>query len=106
MKRIKAATLIILLTLLGCASVASYEETLQTWVGQSEQSLEASWGAPTSITQSGDTRLVTYIYNDGTLVVGSYRGPRVVSLYCTTTFSVVNGLITQANFQGNQCVAY
>ena len=63
-------------------------------------------GAPTSTTQNGTVRLLTYIRNDGTFVAGGYWGPRVQSLFCTTTFSVVNGLIAQAQFEGNECVAY
>ena len=106
MKQLKLLICAIALVLAGCADVANYQANLQTWVGRSEQTLEATWGTPTSITQNGNVRLLTYIRNDGTLVSGGYWGPRVQSLFCTTTFSVVNGLIAQAQFEGNECVAY
>ena len=106
MKRLKLLVCCVALALAGCADVANYQANLQTWVGRSEQTLEATWGAPTSITQNGNVRQVTYIRNDGTFVAGSYWGPRVQSLFCTTTFSIINGLITQAQFEGNECVAY
>ena len=106
MKRLKLLICSGTLFLAGCADVANYQANLQTWVGRSEQTLEATWGAPTSTTQNGTVRLLTYIRNDGTFVAGGYWGPRVQSLFCTTTFSVVNGLIAQAQFEGNECVAY
>ena len=106
MKQLKLLICAIALVLAGCADVANYQANLQTWVGRSEQTLEATWGAPTSITQNGNVRLLTYIRNDGTFVSGGYWGSRVQSLFCTTTFSVVNGLIAQAQFEGNECVAY
>lgn len=106
MKRLKLLLCCVVLVLVGCADVANYQANLQTWVGRSEQTLEATWGAPTSVTQNGNVRQVTYIRNDGTFVAGSYWGPRVQSLFCTTTFTIVNGLIAQARFEGNECVAY
>jgi hypothetical protein len=106
MKHLKLLVACLALVLTACADVANYQANLQTWIGRSEQTLEATWGAPTSITQNGDVRLLTYIRNDGTFVAGGYWGPRVQSLFCTTTFSVVNGVITRAQFEGNECVAY
>jgi hypothetical protein len=106
MKLLKMLVCCVVLGLASCADVTNYQANLQTWVGRSEQSLEASWGTPTSITQNGGVRRVTYIRNDGTMVSGGYWGPRVQSLFCTTTFSIVNGIIAQAQFEGNECVAY
>jgi hypothetical protein len=106
MRSFKVLWCCLVLAIVGCADVANYQANLQTWVGRSEQSLEASWGAPTSITQNGYVRLLTYIRNDGTVVAGGYWGPRVQSLFCTTTFSIVNNVIVQAQFEGNECVSY
>ncbi len=90
----------------GCVSVANYRTNLQTWVGQSEQVLEETWGAPTSIQQFGNVRQITFIRNNGAEVFNGYWQPRVQSLYCTTTFSIENGIIIQARYIGNECVSY
>lgn len=92
--------------LAGCASVANYQADLQAWVGQSEQALEASWGAPASIVISGGTRYLTYARNDGVYVQGGYWGRTVTPLYCSTVFSVQNNVVVRAQFQGNECTAY
>ena len=104
----KIKKLIILTTafLLGCSSVANYQATLQNWVGQSEQSLEAGWGAPSSVVISGPTRYLTYARNDGAYVQGGYWGRTVTPLYCSTVFLIQNNLIIQAQFQGNECTSY
>lgn len=102
----KLFTPVIAFVVTGCASVANYQANLQTWVGQNEQALEQTWGAPTSIEQAGNVRQITFISNDGTEVFNGYWGPRVQSLYCTTIFSVENGIIVQARYEGNECVSY
>jgi hypothetical protein len=106
MRLYKLIALIAFLVISGCASVANYQAELQTWVGQSEQNLEANWGNPSSITLSGNLRLITYVKNDGVYVSGGYWGRTVVPLYCTTIFSVENGVVIRAQFQGNECTAY
>jgi len=92
--------------LVGCASVANYQAELQTWIGQSEQSLESAWGMPSSIAFNGDLRLLTYFQSDGSYVTGGYWNRTVTPLYCTTTFSVQNGIVIQAQFAGNECASY
>ena len=38
-------------------------------------------------------------------IAGGYCESRVQSLICTTTFSIVNNVIVQAQFEGNECVS-
>jgi hypothetical protein len=106
MTRIKQLIILTAAFLLGCSTVANYQATLQNWVGQSEQSLEAGWGAPSSVVISGPTRYLTYARNDGTYVQGGYWGRTVTPLYCSTVFLIQNNLIIQAQFQGNECTSY
>ena len=106
MKFLKQIYLYAAMMLVGCSTVANYQANLQTWVGQSEQGLEASWGIPSSIVISGPTRYLTYARNDGTYVQGGYWGMTVTPLYCSTIFSIQNNVVIQAQFQGNECTSY
>lgn len=106
MNRLRASMLAIVIILVGCQSVANYQANLQAWVGQSEQNLEASWGSPSSITMSGDLRLISYFQNDGAYVQGGYWAGRVMPLYCNTTFTIQNDIVIQAQFVGNECQSY
>jgi hypothetical protein len=92
--------------LAGCSTVANYQANLQTWVGQSEQALEAGWGAPSTIVISGPSRYLTYARNDGVYVQGGYWGRTVTPLYCSTVFTIQNNVVVQAQFQGNECTSY
>jgi hypothetical protein len=105
-KLCKKTILFASIVLVGCSTVANYQENLQTWVGQSEQALEAGWGVPSSILIGGTTRFVTYAKNDGVYVQGGYWGRTVTPLYCSTIFSIQNNIVVQAQFQGNECTAY
>ena len=106
MKLLKQIIVIVGIFLAGCSTVANYQANLQTWVGQSEQALEAGWGPPASIVINGGTRYLTYARNDGVYVQGGYWGRTVTPLYCSTVFSIQNNIVVQAQFQGNECTAY
>jgi hypothetical protein len=106
MKFLKRMCVIAAFFLAGCASVANYQANLQTWVGQTEQALEAGWGVPASIVINGPTRYLTYARNDGVYVQGGYWGRTVTPMYCSTVFTVQNNVVVQAQFQGNECVSY
>ncbi len=88
------------------ASVANYQAELQAWVGQSAQSLESSWGAPASMVQSGAAQIYTYTQSDGAYVSGGYWRGWATPLYCSTSFTVQNGVVTGAQFVGNECRSY
>ncbi len=106
MIKIKQLAIFVTVFLLGCSTVANYQAALQQWVGQSEQSLEAGWGMPSSVVISGQTRYLTYARNDGTYVQGGYWGRTVTPLYCSTVFLIQNNVVIQAQFQGNECTSY
>jgi hypothetical protein len=106
MRLYKKILLITFISLIGCSTVANYEANLQTWVGQTEQALEAGWGVPSSIVISGNTRFITYAKNDGVYVQGGYWGRAVTPLYCSTIFSIRSNIVVQAQFQGNECTSY
>lgn len=89
--------------LAGCTSVAGYQNMLQSWVGSQEVRLLANWGTPTSVVNEGPVKLVTYFKQDGVYVTGYYGG-WAHPLFCTTTFSISNGIVVTAQFRGNECV--
>ncbi len=91
------------LLLAGCASVAGYQNLLQSWVGSPEARLLANWGVPTSIVNEGPVKLLTYFKQEGVYVTGYYGG-WARPLFCTTTFTVNNGVVVNAQFRGNECV--
>lgn len=91
------------LLLAGCASVAGYQNMLQSWVGSPEPRLLANWGVPTSIINEGTVKLLTYFKQEGVYVTGYYGG-WAQPLFCTTTFTINNGVVVNAQFRGNECV--
>ena len=56
----------------GCATTAKYEAKLNSWVGQSEDALIASWGVPDKQYRMGDgKKAIAYLRKD-TLQTGGY----------------------------------
>lgn len=106
MKLLQQICMCFAILLAGCSTVANYQANLQTWVGQSEQALEADWGAPSTIVISGPSRYLTYARNDGVYVQAGYWGRTVTPLYCSTVFTIQNNVVVQAQFQGNECTSY
>lgn len=92
------------LLLAGCSTVTNYQNLLQSWVGSPEQRLVANWGAPSSVVNEGQVRLLTYVRAGDTYVTG-YAGGWAVPLFCTTTFTLNNGVVVGAQFRGNECVS-
>lgn len=112
------------LTLTACATEANYRKVLDSWLGQSEQSLIGKWGPPQGFYETGGTRYLTYserrdVFIPGTApsyqtsFVGSYAytrpvggtSPMLLNRNCQTTFTVSNGYIASYQYQGNNCVA-
>ena len=97
-------TAIVTLLITSCSTVQNYETLLQTWVGQSEQSLLNAWGTPNGVARANGAHLLTYAKAEGRYFVGyGYGWSR--PLYCTTTFSIRDGIVIGAQFQGTECVA-
>jgi len=125
--------LILSFLLFACALTnTTYEQKLQAWVGQYEQTLINSWGKPTvkKVNTNGQT-LLTYVTQNEYLVPMEYfyANPGWVDadvMYdpffadegmppyaqiidtevegiCQTTFVVQDGVITSWRFSGNDC---
>jgi hypothetical protein len=115
-KRLKKAALLILILLLaGCATQTKYERQLGAMVGQSSSELFSSWGNPSSsfMTPEGDT---VYVYESRSAMaipvqiwpngqVNPLSGQQVEH-GCKTFFVVnQNKMITTSYCEGNYCVS-
>lgn len=111
----------------GCATTAGYEKILNTWIGLSEEQLFEKWGVPDVIYQNNDKKYFVYnsqsssyipgvapsyysTYNSftNTITTTTYGGMPgyTMNLYCKTTFILENGVISNWQWRGNNCVAY
>lgn len=118
--------LLFVLFLAGCVGTGDYNETLQNWVGISEENLYYHWGNPANVTYiAPHEKLVTYFQGETVPLDGNtepyqgyevnyqavetpnYDAPGVASdnYFCRTTFTVSNGIITNFTFEGDDCVA-
>lgn len=114
----------IVFSLAGCATTEGYERILRSFVGQSEQTLVRSWGAPDGAYESSGTKFLTYRRRAQVMVPGvpptyqtTYIGntaytqpvggtsPFMVNKSCITTFEVVGGVVTSWRWEGNACKA-
>jgi hypothetical protein len=114
----KALILLLCLGLCGCATTAKYEAKLNTFIGQSEDSLIASWGVPdkqynmsdgkkaieyvekSTVRTGGDTYTESRTtYHSGTIGDKTYSGTSTqyvtektpverYKLYCKTSFII------------------
>ena len=103
-----------------------YENILDTWLGGTEDNLISKWGVPSHVYESGTKKYLTYYKSrsfytpgvapyyqttyyqwTGTAYTSEYGGSAgyKVNYYCETTFTVVNGVITDWRWQGNSCRA-
>ncbi len=104
-------------------SSAKYEDELSKWIGQSEENLYSEWGYPnTTYSISGNSFVATYIkqykeaidddktpYADSmtysAMRVPNYGLPVTQGIYyCKTSFVITNGIVTDYNFNGDDCV--
>lgn len=109
-----------------CSSLPTYSETLQPWIGQSEQRLRQSWGTPHNVFYvTSQEKVVTYLFvsarprNDNShpyseefyypAVAAPDYGfpaqPQYTNYYCKTSFTIRNGIIINYSFNGDDCVA-
>lgn len=62
MKNILHLLPVLMLALSACANRPTYAETLQPWIGQSEERLQQAWGYPANVFYvTPDEKVVTYI---------------------------------------------
>lgn len=115
-----------LLVITGCQDVdyvsSKYQQKLSEAVGKSAAYLYASWGEPQQITPVADnTYLATYyaaeskpfdnnyqpyanVISYTAMAVPNYGLPLPPPLfYCKTTFVIRNNIVTDFNFNGDDC---
>ena len=85
--------------LLGCATTANYEKTLNTWIGHSESELISSWGPPNNSYTSGDTTSLSFGGTRGIV----YTSGMAIPVSCITTFTLKNKVVTNWSWNGNGC---
>ena len=103
----------------------SYGDTLQPWIGQSEERLQQSWGIPHNVFYvTPNEKVVTYLqfsshprngetdpYRNevyypaiATPDFGFPSQPAYTSYYCKTSFTIINGIVSNYSFNGDDCV--
>ena len=96
-------------------------EAMETWIGSTEERLILSWGIPTNIYFSDNTKFITFTrsstsYSTHTIppilpcndqVFPYDCSPKTTTskntYYCDKTFQVVNGIVTRWSYRGNNC---
>jgi hypothetical protein len=108
--------------LAGCATTENFERKLQSWVGNTEDALVRSWGPPSSVYETGQSKYLTYARGAQGYIPGvapSYQTTRIGNTYttqavggspgytynqhCTATFELVGGIISSWRWEGNAC---
>jgi len=116
-------SLILVLTLNGCATKSNYIAELDTWIGLTEDQLVNSWGPPNGLYNKPDGgKILTFIWSGSYSLPGYPNTSSSTSMGVTTTVTTVtntiiqtgcqtnfyfspDGIITTWNFQGNSCVS-
>jgi hypothetical protein len=99
-----------------------YQQKIDKWIGRSSADLYAVWGMPMQTTQfDADTILATYYQSESqpidnvfepyesemsydAMAVPDYCLPPAPPLfYCKTTFVIRNGIVSNADFNGDDC---
>jgi hypothetical protein len=114
---------IALLCLSSCATTEKYNTMIRQWVGQDEDTLIASWGAPTSNYQTDQAKYLTYDNIRQNIVPPTPSTVQVIrqgdavftrpiagspgysyTTECRTTFTLQGKKIVNVNATGNACV--
>lgn len=122
-KSISTSILLMAVTLLlGCVSAEKYTKMINQWVGQDEDALVATWGAPTSSYSTETAKYLTYenlkqnyipptpasvqVMRQGDAIFARPipgTSGYVYTTDCRTTFTIQNKRIVHANATGNSC---
>ena len=101
-------------------SNSAYDERMQKWVGQPEYELYEHWGTPDDVFYISDTKKIltfTRLYPrhhknaygnevDYQAINSGYQSNNnAYPDYCRTSFTVINGIISDYTFSGDYCVA-
>lgn len=110
----------------GCAAARyssfAYEQKLGQWIGKSVNTLYTDWGDPQQIIPlNGSTIMATYYQSETQPIDGDfepYAGvisfeameqpqyglpPAPPLYYCKTSFIITNGIVTDYQFNGDDC---
>lgn len=107
-----AVAIAVTIVLAGCATAnrENFENYVNKFIGWSENELISSWGIPTQVYESGNTKYIKY-GAETTGQVGTmtnfYGSPiymsRNTSSHCEVTFSLANDSVTSWRMYGNAC---
>lgn len=103
--------IVCLLVFSACATTEKYKERCAPWVGESEENLIAHWGVPSNQYDTASARMIQYISDGGTTASQApFSGMgnsapiyNITNHSCQTTFTIMNGKVTNYSFQGNSC---
>ena len=111
------------LLLTGCVSAEKYNKMIGQWVGVDEDTLIATWGAPTSHYQTDQAKYLTYEKVQQNYIPPTPSSVQVIrqgdavftrpipgspgysyTSECRTTFTLQNKRVVNVNATGNSCV--
>jgi hypothetical protein len=111
------------LLLTGCVSAEKYTKMINQWVGVDEDTLIATWGAPTSHYQTDQAKYLTYDKVQQNYIPPTPSSVQVIrqgdavftrpipgspgysyTSECRTTFTIQNKRVVHVNATGNSCV--
>ena len=82
----------------GCATFTGYNSMVESYHGISEAELIRTWGIPSRIHRSGDSRFLIYSKSDAAMF-----GLMEVRVTCETTFEIQDRKVMSSIFEGGQC---
>ncbi len=117
--------LLCIMFLTGCTSSGNYDQSMQKWMGVSQEALYYSWGEPDNVLNvTPNETVVTYIQTQNQPIGGDtepYAGSEIYypaietpnygfpdnqqnTYYCKTSFTIVNNVVVNYSFNGDDCV--
>ncbi len=100
-----ATTLLLIISVYGCASTENYRELAELWIGHHQDELIETWGPPDSSFEL-DSGGVAYTWHEqlGNSFVPVGSSVVTTSRECSTTYYVdMQGRIYNVSFRGNAC---
>lgn len=116
--------ILVALGLTGCATEAKYRTLLDSFNGVDELTLIRRWGPPDQVYEAQGHRFLVYRQQQSMLLPGAepvyqttlsgntaytrgYGGypPAFVTLFCATTFDLVEGKVLGSSYRGSNCTA-
>lgn len=86
--------------LCGCATVAGYKATVDTWLGSSESTLISSWGAPrNSYQMTNGSRALEY-YSGANIPMGGYTWTTPQTTNYSGTINTMGDVNTYGSYSG------